>query len=116
MAEEDFETFYLAATEKFGEKFTIKPIQIKEEYIQKFNDFHGGTCTKEDFENYKAVWLLEPVCPSCGKDLNGIFGGFTWGLVHGNGYCGYCKNVNIQLYHYIKDSKKPFSGYSLIGF
>ena len=72
--------------------------------------------SKEDFENYKAVWLLEPKCPNCGETLNGLFGGFTWGIVHGHGYCDYCKKVNIQLYHYIKDSKKPILAYSLIGF
>lgn len=112
----EFQEFYDLAVKTFGEKFTMKPIQISDEELEKFNKEFGGTVAKEDFEKYEAVWILENRCPSCGSELDGLFGSFEWGIIHGVGRCCECKKVSIRAYHYIKDSKRPFVAYSLVGF
>lgn len=40
--------------------------------------------------------LTDGTCLCCGKSLRchlgmGLFGGFEWGLVHGEGHCTYCR-------------------------
>lgn len=34
--------------------------------------------------------LLHIECVNCGEALGGLFGTFTWGLAHGEGYCSNC--------------------------
>jgi hypothetical protein len=41
-------------------------------------------------------------CLSCGLSQLGFFGAFTWGLVHGQGFCNECK-WPATLYHFIRD-------------
>lgn len=111
------ESFYKVASEEFGEdKFSISGIQISQENLDKFNSEHSCNLTIEDFDSYKAVWVLSGKCPNCDSELGGLFGSFTWGIVHGNGYCNECKKTSFQLYHYVKDCKYPIQAYSLIGF
>ena len=43
----------------------------------------------------KFVKLTDATCLCCGKSLRcalgmGLFGGFAWGMVHGEGSCAYC--------------------------
>jgi len=42
------------------------------------------------------------VCVCCGHSLTGIFGTFTWGICHGEGYCGHC-NYPARGFHDVKD-------------
>jgi len=115
--EHTIESFYELACQEFGkEHFSIEGIEISEDNLKRFNSDHNSNLTKEDFSNYKAVWILDEKCPNCGSDLGGLFGSFQWGLAHGNGYCSECKKVSIKFYHYIKDCKLPIRAYSLIGF
>jgi hypothetical protein len=114
--EHTLEDFYNLATEKFGEKFSIKPIQVTDEDIEKINKDHHSKLTKEDFDNLKEVWLLENKCPNCGADLSGFFSSFTWELRHGYGYCNECKEVSFKLYHYVGDSRVMIQAYALTGF
>lgn len=49
------------------------------------------------------------VCPKCGSKLGGMFGAFTWGLAHGEGYCtggftGKRCGWPARGYHDIKDA------------
>lgn len=44
----------------------------------------------------KFAKLTEGTCLCCGKSLRcafgmGLFGGFEWGMVHGEGHCAYCR-------------------------
>jgi hypothetical protein len=110
------EEFYDLATKEFGDKFTIKSIQITDENLDKFNGEHNCHVTKEEIEDYKQVWLLENKCPKCDADLFGFFGTFTWGLAHGYGYCEGCNTVSFKYYHYIGDCKTPLQALSLSGF
>ena len=112
------EEFYKLAEEKFGEKFSYNGIRISEVSLKKFNAEYNSTLTKEDFENYKEIWLLENKCPNCGSDLGGIFGAFIWGIVHGEGSCSECNKVYFRLYHYVNREKcpEPIQAFSLIGF
>ena len=78
-----FYDFYNTACAKFGEdKFTIKPIDVSDEYLEHFNSAFASTVTMDDVISYKAVWLLKPICPKCESELDGIFGTFEWGLAH----------------------------------
>jgi len=47
--------------------------QVFETYLREFAIFNGSVC----------------VC-RCGRELGGILGSFTWGMVHGEGECGNC--------------------------
>ena len=114
--EETLEEFYNMAVEEFGEKFTIKTIQISDNDLMKFNSEFQSNVTRNEIEEYKQVWLLENKCPKCGAELFGIFGSFTWELVHGYGYCSECKSVQFKYYHYIGDCKHPIKALSLSGF
>jgi hypothetical protein len=114
--EYDTEEFYKLATEEFGEKFSIKPIQVSDETLEKYNAEHNFALTKKDFDNLEEVWLLENKCQNCGSDLGGFFGSFTWELIHGYGYCSECRCVNFKLYHYIGDPKVRIEAYALVGF
>jgi len=42
------------------------------------------------------------VCIKCGKPTGGFLGTFTWGMTHGEGYCGNC-NWPARGYHRPKD-------------
>jgi hypothetical protein len=51
----------------------------------------------------------EARCPGCEKSLTGLSamflgGGFTWGLVHGEGHCAAC-HWPARAHHFIKDAK-----------
>lgn len=49
-------------------------------------------------------WFDPPVegkC-SCGRWIGGVFGSFTWGIVHGEGFCGACRRP-ARAYHFLKD-------------
>lgn len=108
----EFDDFYKLACETFGEdKFTIKPKFLTN--IEELNFKYECNLTQEDFDNYKAVWILGNQCPSCEQSLSFSF---EWGIIHGSGFCSSCKKVGIKYYHYIGDCKTPFSGWSLIGF
>lgn len=44
----------------------------------------------------KFAKLTDATCLCCGKSLRctlgmGLFGGFEWGLAHGEGHCAYCR-------------------------
>lgn len=115
--EHTIESFYELACQEFGkEHFSIKGIEISEDNLQQFNLEHKCTLTKEDFSNYRAVWIIDNKCPKCKSDLGGLFGSFEWGLVHGSGRCSECKKVSIQYYHYVGNCKYPIQAFSLIGF
>lgn len=114
--EHTLEDFYKAATEKFGEKFTIKEIQVTDEQLDNFNAQSTVKITRENIQEYKECWLLENKCPNCGAELGGLFGSFEWGIVHGVGKCSECNEVSFRLYHYIGGSRIPIEAFSLIGF
>jgi hypothetical protein len=40
-------------------------------------------------------------CLKCGFGLDGMFGTFEWGIVHGEGKCGHC-GWPTRMYHYLK--------------
>jgi hypothetical protein len=47
-------------------------------------------------------------CLNCGEEQTGLTAqmlgsGFTWGIAHGEGFCGNCK-WPARLYHFIKDA------------
>lgn len=44
------------------------------------------------------------VCLKCGSYLNGVFGSFTWGIVHGDFTCSKCGWPG-RAYHYIEDEE-----------
>lgn len=113
--EHEFEEFYRLACEEFGEdKFTIKPIQISEEDLEKFNKQSNSHVTLEDLQKVKEVWLMKDECPRCNDGVNlGFY--FEWGMIHGYGYCIHCK-TRFKYYHYFGDSKIPVRAYSLAGF
>jgi hypothetical protein len=114
--EHTIEEFYDLAIKEFGEKFTMKPIQISDDNLIKLNSEFGSTLTKEQISEYKQVWLLENNCPACGAPLGGLFGSFEWGIRHGEGDCSECHKIILKLYHYIGDMKRPFEAYALSGF
>jgi hypothetical protein len=116
MTEQSFDDFYKSACSKFGDdKFTILPIQVTDENLENFNIGEEFPITKDDLESYRAVWLLKPICPKCSSELNGLFGSFSWGIVHGVGKCSDCGTL-FRLYHYIGHAKKPLTAFSLEGF
>lgn len=41
-------------------------------------------------------------CLKCGEYIGGLLGTFTWGLCHGEGFCGACK-WPARAHHFIKD-------------
>ena len=41
-------------------------------------------------------------CIGCGSALDGFFGSFTWGIVHGEGACSNC-GYPARAMHYLKD-------------
>ena len=107
------EEFAEAAKEEFGDKVRFQPITVKldTEQLAKL------PWTKEEIETYpKQVWLLAEQCPVCGMKLSGLFGSFTWGMVHGEGTCGHCNKAAFRYYHYIVKGKRPLLAYALIGF
>jgi hypothetical protein len=64
----DFNDFYLLACEKFGaENFSIKP-RIPEN-ISELNEWYDCNLIREDFENYKALWIIGGECPACKENL-----------------------------------------------
>ena len=108
--------FYDLATKEFGEKFTIKTIQMSDEDLVKFNTEFNCNVTINEIQEYEQVWLLEDKCPQCGSELFGLFGSFTWEIVHGIGHCSECKSVQFRYYHYIGDCKSPIKALSIVGF
>lgn len=63
-----------------------------------------------EIEDGKQVFIEEQPCNGCGKNMTPSLadqilgdGGFTWGLVHGEGHCRSC-GWPARLYHFIKDS------------
>lgn len=115
MEEETLEEFAENAIARYGDKVNFNKINVSQENIDELNS-HGYNIKKEDFENYKQVWLLEGKCPECGSELMGLFGSFEWGLRHGEGLCSSCKKVYFQYYHYIGESKKPLELLALSSF
>jgi hypothetical protein len=114
--EHDIVEFYNLATKEFGEKFSIKPVLVSDEIISAFNEQTNSHITREDVAAYRQVWLLEPVCPKCNSELDGLFGSFDWEVVHGCGRCTACNETHFRYYHYIGSSKFPIQAYALIGF
>ena len=58
----------------------------------------GYSVEGDDADRIEAVfnlYLIDFIAPCdcilCGKQLGGLMGTFTWGLVHGEGFCGNCK-------------------------
>ena len=108
----DFDDFYIAACEKFGKEKFILNFSFPQN-IEEINSKYNCNLKKDDFDKYKAIWILNNECPNCSASLSFSF---EWGIIHGEGYCSSCKKVGIKYYHYIGDCKTPFSGWSLIGF
>jgi len=73
--------------------------------------------TKKEMERYPAqAWLVTDYkCPNCDADLFGLFGSFTWGMIHGIGFCSHCKKVELRYYHYPIKNKR-FELLSVCGF
>lgn len=116
MAEMTFEEFYNNVCERYGvEKFTIKPVQVSQEELDRFNQQGNSHVTLDDIRKLDGVnvWLLKDECPRCGDPLSLSF---TWGLVHGNGYCNGCHKIGFQYYHYVGDSRIPIRAYSITSY
>ena len=113
--EYSIEEFYNLVVNKFGNKFTIKLIQISDENLKKFNEEHDCNLLSKDFEEYRQVWLLDNKCPNCNCNLLGMMGTFQWGIVHGYGNCTNC-GIGFKYYHYIGDSKIPLKAFSISSF
>jgi hypothetical protein len=115
--EHNFEEFSKLAVEKFGDKVVCNKIRISQENLDKLNESFDAKLTQQDFEDYgPKVWLLENKCPNCGTNLFDLFGSFAWGIVHGQGYCTECNDVEFQYYHYIGKDRFKLCMLSLSGF
>jgi len=112
---ESLEEFAINATARYGDKVNVNKLNVSQETIDGLIE-HGYNIIKEDFDNYKQVWLLENKCPECGAELLGLFGSFQWALRHGEGVCSNCKEVYFQYYHYIGECKKPLELFALSAF
>lgn len=111
------EEFFKLAKEKYGSKIAVNRISFREGDLEKYNEHMKTDFTLEDFYNYgEHAWVINSnKCPECDMDLGGLFGMFTWGIVHGEGRCDNCGTA-FRLYHYMKENTKPVELLSLIGF
>ena len=106
------EDFLNLAKSRYGDKVIIKKIT--------YEDYAG----KKDLVFAKAVkaypeqaWVKEGICPECDAELGGLFGAFTWGIIHGIGYCAQCKKAEFRYFHYpLEEGYQKFMGFALIGF
>lgn len=109
--------FFELAKETFGNKVNVNVLTISDEELEKLNKSYGTYFSKSDIFAYgKHVWLIGDDCPHCGESLFGLFGGFQWGIVHGEGYCSNCDKVAFRYYHYVLDGSKPLQLFSVVGF
>ena len=51
-------------------------------------------------------------CRGCGMSLSGLLGTFTWGIVHGEGYCSHCL-MPVRMYHRIMDGDEEVMSFTL---
>ena len=111
------EEFLDAAEKEFGNKIKISDLSnLPIEDITKENAKFGTDLTVSDFAEYgKHAWTIENKCPKCGKDLDGLFGTFFWGICHGYGNCSEC-GCEFKYYHYIGKSEIPIKMFALTGF
>lgn len=59
-----------------------------------FSDIFADTSTDDaraQLEPYLKQFLPPGPCVCCKQQLGGLFGSFTWGLAHGEGFCGGCR-------------------------
>jgi hypothetical protein len=108
--------FARLAIDRFGDKVIYSGLVVNEVDLNLYNAENSTNHTAEHFLNYKKVWLTENKCPNCGTELLGLFGSFTWGIIHGMGFCSSCKKAEFQYYHYINDNRVPLKLLSLEGF
>jgi hypothetical protein len=116
--EETIREFGEAAIKEFGDKFYITKLNINDETLSKINEDNEINLTKKDFDDYgEQVWLKEPICPKCGKDLFGLFGTFEWELRNGYGNCCNC-GINFKYYHRVGTNGNEYTlqMLSLVGF
>lgn len=106
------EDFLNLAKSRYGDKVIIKKITYK------------GNARKKDLVFAKAVkaypeqaWVKEGICPECDAELGGLFGTFTWSIIHGIGYCALCEKTEFRFYHYpLEESNQKIMAFALIGF
>lgn len=111
------EEFFELAKETFGDKVNVNSLTISSKELKKLNERYGTSFSKIDIENYgKHVWLIGNECPHCGESLFGLFGGFQWGIIHGEGSCSNCDKVAFRYYHYVLEGSKPLQLFSVVGF
>lgn len=110
------EEFINLAKEKFGDKINYNSLQIDDETEKSLKE-QKIINNKEEVKNYKNLWLVDQDrCPHCGSDLLGLFGSFTWGIAHGEGFCSNCKKVNFTYYHYFYNGGMPLMLFAISGF
>jgi uncharacterized protein (UPF0212 family) len=112
--EETFDTYAKAAIDRFGDKVTIELVTVPDDVVAVMLANGWTQENINELKAYQQVWIKNEKCPNCGTHLNEIFGGFTWGIVHGEGTCSNCRKVSIRFYHYF--GNKMFQAYALIGF
>jgi len=80
--------------------------EVAAKYVAKINNYLKIFVKpiESEFANSKHY-----VCFNCGEALTGLMatlmakgGGFHWGIVHGEGFCGNC-TWPCRAYHYLKD-------------
>ena len=57
----------------------------------KLDDTEGSRATRKAVDSYLENFVADAdgksKCPSCGWDLGGLLGSFSWGAAHGEGAC-----------------------------
>ena len=103
--------FLSLAEEKYGDKVAAKQITCDDKVKE-----HLGDEFTDAIENYPAqAWTQDGVCPECNSQLGGLFGTFTWSIVHGCGVCVAC-NTSFRYYHYpLEDSNQRLKAFALTG-
>ena len=108
------EEFLNLAKNRYGDKIIVKRIGF----------VYRGNTRKKDLVFAKAIkkypeqaWVKEAKCPECDAELGGLFGSFTWGIIHGIGYCSKCEKTEFKYYHYpLEKSYQKIEAFALIGF
>ncbi len=132
------EQFNQLAKATFGDKVIIRGIDITDEALAELNakmkSAYEAAMLKdpgpfppfvpykrEDLDSYPEYpWVVGDNCPVCNTPLDGLFGSFAWGMIHGEGYCTECRHhkqgTYFRLYHYVTERARPLVGYALVGF
>jgi hypothetical protein len=76
------------------------------------DEMRGAFATLRSVDRYLSAFCPDEKCLSCGATLAGMFGSFTWGLTHGEGFCSNC-GYPARGYHTIRDEAgKPVLGHA----